>query len=69
MARKNGFYRVKHHNEDKIMKWTTTNDDNTATVAGYWNGHNNYTGNDHDLDFIDEKRLTDKEVLRLINKQ
>lgn len=68
MSRQNGFYRVRHHGEEKIMKWTLTNDDNTETVAGYWNGDNSYTGNDHDLDFIDEKKLTDKQILKNLNK-
>ena len=67
MARKEGFYRVRHHGDEKIMKWTPTNIDNTKTVAGYWNGHNGYTGNDHDLSFIDEKRITDEQILKKLN--
>lgn len=65
MARKDGFYKVTHHKKVKIMKWTTTNDDNTKDVSGYWNG-DGYTGNDHDMSFINEKMLTDKEVLRAL---
>lgn len=67
MSRLNGFYRVTHQGKEKIMKWTSTNEDNTETVAGYWNGHG-YTGNDHDMYFIDEKRLTDKEILKKLNE-
>ena len=65
MARLDGFYKVTHHGKQKVMKWTCTNSDNTETISGYWNGHG-YTGNDHDMNSIDEKRLTDKELLSFI---
>lgn len=67
MARLDGFYRVKHHKVNRIMKWTTTNEDNTKEISGYWTGHNGYQGNDHDMEYINEKRLTDKEILQEIN--
>ena len=68
MARKDGFYKVRHHNSEKIMMWTTTNSDNTANISGFWQGSDSYRGNDHDMSFINEKRLTEKEVLNLIAK-
>lgn len=68
MARINGFYKVVHHNRERIMKWTTTNEDNTYEISGYWEGNNGYNGNDHDLSYVDEKRLKDREVLDFINK-
>ena len=67
MSRINGFYKVRHHNQEKIMRWESTNTDNTATVSGFWIWKHDQRSNNHDLDFIDEKKLTDKEVLGIIN--
>lgn len=69
MARLNGYYNVKHHGTNKIMLWTTTNEDNTKSISGFWTGHNGYKGDDHDMSFIDEKKLTDREILEVLNKK
>ena len=69
MARKDGFYKVRHHGEEIVMKWTTTNDDNTHDIAGYWKGPHGYRGNDHDMDFISEKLIPDEEILKLSNSK
>lgn len=66
MARQNGFYKVRWHGKEQVMTWTTTNNDNTSNIAGFWTSINNSL-NDHDLNFVNEKKLTNKEVLRLIN--
>ena len=65
MARQNGFYKVRWHSEEHVMLWTTTNDDNTSDIAGFWTSIHNSL-NDHDLNSVNEKKLTDKEVLGLI---
>lgn len=68
MSRKNGFYRVTHGGETQIMSWTSLNNDNTEPISGYWNGDNSYTGNDHDMSFINEKLITEKELLKILNR-
>ena len=66
MARQDGFYKVRKGTKEYIMKWTTTNADNTAEMSGGWKGADSYGGHDHDMDFINEKRLTDKDILKLV---
>ena len=68
MARVDGFYKVKHHGKEKIMLWTATNKDNTESISGFWKGHNGYSGNDHDMDFIDEKCIPYSIILNILNE-
>ena len=65
MARQDGFYKVRWKSEEHVMLWTTTNNDNTNSIAGFWTSISNSL-NDHDLDVVDERRLTDKEILKVI---